>query len=99
MELDRPDGPTYLDFVEVVEQVCGVLPQVEVWTRPGQVWFESWDEILAHYCKRLVLPHHRREELRALLAPETTEDDGRLFVGNLDRTIVTVSWSPGLCRV
>lgn len=94
--IDRPDGPTYLDFVEVVEQVCDAPPDVEVWTRPGQVWFESWDEILAHYCKRLVLPRRRREELRALLAPETTVDDGRLFVGNRDRTIVTISWGPSL---
>ena len=95
-EIDRPDGPNYLDFVEVVEQVCDVRPRVEVWTRPGQVWFESWEEILAHYGKRLVLPRDRREELRALLASETTEDDGRLFVGSRDRTIVTISWPTGL---
>jgi SAM-dependent methyltransferase len=91
-KLGRPDGPTYRDFVEVVTQVCGVQPQVEVWTRPGQVWFESWDEILDHYQKRLVLPPHRREELRDLLAPETERDDGRLYVGSRDRTIVTVWW-------
>ena len=91
-DLKRPDGPTYHDFVSVVEHACGVQPRVEVWTRPGQVWFESWDEILAHYGKRLVLPKHRWEELRGVLAPDTTEDDGRLFVGSRDRTIVTVWW-------
>ena len=91
-ELDRPDGPTYEDFAEVVVQVCGVQPQVEVWTRPGQVWFESWDEILDHYGRRLVLPRHRWSELRDLLAPETENDHGRLFVGSRDRTIVTIWW-------
>jgi SAM-dependent methyltransferase len=90
--LGRPDGPTYRDFVEVVAQVCGVQPQVEVWTRSGQVWFESWDEILDHYQKRLVLPRHRREELRELLAPNMEMDDDRLYVGSRDRTIATVWW-------
>ena len=90
--LPRPEGPSFRDFVEVVEQVCSIHPVVEVWTRPGQVWFESWDEILDHYGKRLVLPRHRWDELRELLAPETGEDDGRLYVGSRERTMVTVWW-------
>jgi hypothetical protein len=56
------------------------------------VWFESWDEILDHYQKRLVLPRRRREELRELLVPEVVEDDGRFYVGSRERTIVTVWW-------
>ncbi len=90
--LERPTGPTYQDFVAVVEQVCGTSPEVEVWSRSGQVWFESWEEILDHYGKRLVLPRDRRDELRDLLAPDITEEDGRYFVGSRERTIVTVSW-------
>jgi len=90
--LPRPEGPSFRDFVEVVEQVCSIHPVAEVWTRPGQVWFESWDEILDHYGKRLVLPRHRWDELRELLAPETGEDDGRLYVGSRERTMVTVWW-------
>ncbi|MDH3397575.1 MAG: methyltransferase domain-containing protein [Acidimicrobiia bacterium] len=90
--LERPHGPTYADFVEVVEEVCEASPHVETWTRPGQVWFESWDEILDHYGKRLVLPRSRWSELRELLVPETKDDAGRLYVGSRDRTIVTVWW-------
>ncbi len=66
-DLDRPQGPTYLEFIEVVEEVCGILPQDDVWTRGGQAWFETWDEILEHYGKRLVLPRGRWPELRALV--------------------------------
>lgn len=94
-DLERPDGPTHQDFVSVVEQVCGVQPQVEVWIRPGQVWFENWDEILDHYQKRLVLPRHRRKELRELLGPEVEEDAGRFYVGSRERTLVTVWWPVG----
>ena len=90
--LDRPDGPTYEDFVNVVKQVCGVRPHVEVWCRPGQIWFESWDEILDDYAQRLLLPGDRRKELRELLASEVEEDDGRFYVGSRERTIVTVWW-------
>ena len=93
--LERPDGPTYREFVAVVEEVDGARPEVEVWIRPGQVWFESWEEILDHYGKRLVLPRHRWEELRELLDPEVEKDSGRLYVGSRERTIVTVWWRSG----
>jgi len=89
-QLERPQGPTYADFVQVVEAICGRPPHVEIWNRPGQMWFESWDEILDHYGKRLVLPRSRWEELRELLVPQTENEKGRLFVGGRDRTIVTV---------
>ena len=91
-QLERPTGPTYMDFTQVVQEVCGVRPEVEVWTRPGQAWFESWDEILDHYGQRLVLPPGRRHELEALLAPETEVDGGRIYVGTRERTMVTVWW-------
>lgn len=94
--LERPDGPTHEDFVKVVEEVCGTQPQVEVWTRPGQAWFESWDEILDHYGKRLVLPRNRWVEIRELLASEIEDDGGRLYVGGRERTIVTVWWRTGV---
>jgi SAM-dependent methyltransferase len=90
--LTRPAGPTYVDFLDVVTETCGVRPEFEVWIRRGQVWFESWDEILDHYQKRLVLSEDRRGELRELLSPEVEADGGRWFVGSRDRTIVTVWW-------
>jgi SAM-dependent methyltransferase len=91
-QLERPQGPTYEDFVEVVQEVCAIRPEVEIWTRPGHAWFESWDEILDHYGKRLVLPRGRRRELEALLAPHTEVDGDRLYVGTRERTMVTLWW-------
>lgn len=90
--LTRPAGPTYRDFVDLVIEACDEEPEVEVWTRSGQVWFESRDEILDHYQKRLLLSADRRGELRDLLSAEIEEDGPRLFVGSRDRTIVTVWW-------
>ncbi len=90
--LERPQGPTYKDFAEVVHEVRGFRPEVEVWTRPGRAWFESWDEILDYYGKRLVLPPGRRDELQTLLAPETEVEDGRFYVGARERTMATVWW-------
>ena len=91
-QLERPQGPTYEDFVEVVREVCAIRPKVEIWTRPGHAWFESWDEVLDHYGKRLVLPPGRRRELEVLLAPDTEVEGDRLYVGTRERTMVTIWW-------
>lgn len=91
-QLDRPDGPTAEDFVAVVEEVVDVSPCVERWSRPGQLWFESWDELIDFQARRLVLPPARRSELRALLEPDVSETEGRLYLGATDRPLVTVWW-------
>jgi SAM-dependent methyltransferase len=92
-DLDRPAGPTVEDLVAVVEEVIGVTPQVERWSREGQMWFEDWDEILEYHGRRLVLPPERRPELRPLLEPEVFERDGRLFVGDGSRDLATIWWT------
>ena len=91
--LERPNGPTIADLVEVVTEVIGVEPQVERWSRAGQMWFADWDEITEYYGRRLVLPRPRRAELRPLLGPEVTEHDGHLFIGDGARDLATVSWT------
>lgn len=91
-QLERPQGPTHEDFVEVVREVCAVRPEVKVWGRPGHTWFESWDEILDHYGQRLVLPPGRRRELRALLEPEADVEGDRIYIGSRERNMVTVWW-------
>jgi SAM-dependent methyltransferase len=97
--LDRPDGPTDEDFVAVVSEVCDVMPAVERWERPGGLWFESHDEILDFYGRRLVLPQSRRRELAALLEPEVRElPDGRLVVGDDVRELTTVWWEKPAAR-
>ena len=65
--LDRPDGPTADDLIAVVEEVTGATASVERWRRPGDLWFESWDEATAYYGRRLVLPRERWPELTDLL--------------------------------
>lgn len=90
--LARPEGPTAEDLVDVVAEVVGETPHVERWSRSGQLWFESWDELVAFQARRLVLPPERRPELRALLEPDVAEVDGRLYFGPADRSLVTVWW-------
>lgn len=92
--LERPDGPTVDDLVDVVEEMTGTPPTVERWQRGGGMWFESWDEIERLWARRLVLPSDRREELRSLLEPDVVEVDGRLSVGDPTRRMATVWWRP-----
>ena len=90
--VDRPDGPSVDDLVEViVEELC-VRPDVECWERPATMWFENWDEILAFYGRRVTLPIARRPELRPLLEPQVTEEDGRLYVGDRKGRHCTLWW-------
>lgn len=91
--IDRPVGPTVDDLMAVVGESVGVVPQVERWERPGGTWFESWDEIVELYRRRLVVPDDRVAEVRPLLEPDVTEIDGRLMVGDTVRHLATVWWS------
>ena len=90
--IDRPSGPTADDLVAVIEEVVGVVPEVEWWARSGQMWFSDWDEITEFYGRRLVLPPGRRHEVRPLVEPDVTEVDGRLFVGDPVRRLATIWW-------
>lgn len=95
--LERPTGPGADDLAEVVRSVIGTEPTLERWERPGQLWFEDWDELCDYYGRRLVLPSARRGELRSLLdersgRPWVGEKDGRLWAGDGDRRLVTLWW-------
>lgn len=80
--LDRPEGPTAADLAEVVFELFGRRPEMHRWERPGQLWFESWDELIDHYGRRLVVPTSERGRLRPILEPRVGADaDGRLTVG------------------
>jgi SAM-dependent methyltransferase len=92
-DLHRPGGPTVDDLVAVVVEVVGSEPQVERWSRAGQMWFADWDEIAEYYGRRLVLPRSRRAEIRPLLEPDVIEDDGRLFIGDGARDLATIWWT------
>ena len=65
--LERPDGPTADDLIEVVSEMLERPPQVERWHRSGGLHFESIDEIREMFGRRLVLPRNRWEELDDVL--------------------------------
>ncbi|MEX1005597.1 MAG: class I SAM-dependent methyltransferase [Acidimicrobiia bacterium] len=90
--IDRPDGPTVDDLVDVVREAIGVEPTVDRWERPGGTWFESWEEIVELYRRRLVVPPSRSGEVRSLLEPDVEIHDGRMTVGEPVRRLVTVWW-------
>lgn len=86
--LDRPDGPTVGDFVEVVREEIGASCRVTRWEREPGGWFADLEELEAHYGRRLVLPPERRHELRDLLP--IREIEGRLVVGDDAPTVATL---------
>jgi SAM-dependent methyltransferase len=94
--LERPLGPGWEDLVAVVHEVIGVDPAVEHWRRPTDLWFESVDEILEFYAKRLLIGPDRWTELRALLEPDIVSGSGGYQVGTESRDLVTVWWAQAL---
>lgn len=81
--LDRPAGPTAGDLADVIAEMTGQAPKVHRWERSGQLWFESWDELIDHYGRRLVVPRGERDRLRPILEPLISIDsDGHLRVGD-----------------
>ncbi|MDH3250722.1 MAG: hypothetical protein OEQ47_17265, partial [Acidimicrobiia bacterium] len=52
--------------------------------------YESWDELLDHYGRRLVLPKAERHALRALIEPDVVSEGGRLRVGDTPTRFATI---------
>ena len=90
--LARPRGPSADDLAAVVEEVFGITPVLERWTRPPDLWFESRHEIIELYGRRLVLPRQRWPELDRLLESEIIEKDGKFLFGSDARQFVTLWW-------
>lgn len=89
-DLDRPDGPTADDLVAVIIEMTARAPIVHRWKRQGHVWYESWDELLDHYGRRLVVPSADRAALRPILEPFVIAEDGKLHVGDAPTTFATI---------
>ena len=89
-DLDRPDGPTADDLVAVIAEMTGRDPVVHRWERQGHVWYESWDELVDHYGRRLVVPKAERHALRALIEPVVVSEGGRLRVGDAPTGFATI---------
>ena len=97
--LERPLGPAWEDLVAVVQEVLRVEPTVEHWRRPPDLWFESVDEILELYARRLLIGPDRWSELRALLEPDIVGGPGGYQIGTENRDLVTVWWARTLAPV
>ena len=91
-DLERPTGPTDRDLAAVIEEVLGVVPVVESWHQDRPVTYQSWDELLDFYGRRLVLPERRRSELRPLLEADFEETADGLQEKDRRRSKVTVWW-------
>jgi hypothetical protein len=90
--LERPLGPSWEDLVNVVHEVIRVDPTVEHWQRPTDLWFESVDEILELYGRRLRIGPDRLAELRGLLEPDIVSGPDGFQVGTESRDLVTIWW-------
>lgn len=90
--LERPLGPTAGDLVDVIVEEFGVVPRLFQWRREAQLWYRDIEELVDVYARRLVLPGERRQELRDLLIPDVKDRDGRFYLGDTDRSMVTVWW-------
>ena len=93
-DLDRPQGPSVDDLVEVVVTELGSEVGLVRWERAPDLWFLNWREILDYYGKRVVVPRDRRDELRPLLEDLVTLRGDRLYVDEGPRSFATLWWSP-----
>jgi SAM-dependent methyltransferase len=90
--LDRPDGPTVADLVQVVQETVGATPTSERWTGSRTTRFVDREELLAFYQRRLVLPIERTSELEELLDPLIIEDGDWLRLDLGLPEVVTLWW-------
>ncbi|MDX1691371.1 MAG: class I SAM-dependent methyltransferase [Acidimicrobiia bacterium] len=89
-DLDRPDGPTVDDLVDVVEEVTGRTPEVERWVEPAGMRFADHQELLDLLARRLLVPDDRRSELLDVVGPDIVEAEGWLYLGDPVREAVLV---------
>lgn len=91
---ERPLGPGVSELLEVITELRGELPWVEEWTQDTIVWFDSWEELLETYQRRLVVPDDRLDELRILLEPKVTQTGDRFYFGEPTWPLHTIWWKP-----
>lgn len=91
-QLDRPEGPTVDDLLEVVREL-GHAPLVERWIRPSDIVYETVEELVAASARRLVLPPTRWAELAEYVKPQIVGIPGNYRVGPDEREIFTVWWT------
>lgn len=90
----RRPGPTYLDAVDVLEEL-GIRPQVEVVEVRTRVRFRTLAAAVTAYREQLMLPDDAttRRELRDLLRAWLVERDGELRAPMRSLPAAVISWA------
>ncbi len=95
--IDRPDGPTAADAVEVIAST-GVDPHQQSWRRPITQDGTDYDELIASTVRRLCLGPERVGDVEAALRDLGVSRD-RPYLGPSLRELVTIWWDvPPLTR-
>lgn len=90
--LDRPLGPTVDDLVAVVREELELEPEVNRWSRPTDVVFDTAEEAIEFTARRLVLPRDRWPELEERLLPRLAGRAGHWQIEPTERELCTVWW-------
>lgn len=84
--IDRPDGPTDADALEVLDDL-GLAPDQERWQRPNSLAGAGHEDQVSFICQRLAVGEERRAEVAELV--------GRFGVPT-ERPVVTAWWDVDL---
>ena len=88
--LERPDGPTSEDALEVLTEV-GLDPLIERWTAsPRGGGFDRRYDAVSLIRRRLCLPPDRDDELTDALGSRLMERDGLWSAGPTDQSLATI---------
>lgn len=82
-DVERPTGPTAADAAAVVAE-AGYRVMAERWDKPA-LWEHRGDDLVAFVRRRLCLPDHRDDEIRAAVQADPPPSR---------REVVTLWWDP-----
>lgn len=92
-QLRRPDRPTALDLIAIIEAM-GLQPRWQRWQRPGGPDYASFDELVDVTRRRLCLPPDRAGEIADALIVEGVDPRRPADLGSSGREVLTIWW-PG----
>lgn len=91
--VERPERPDYFDAVAVLHQM-GIHANVRIEEVPASFWYDSLDDAVESYRRRLRLPADSAKipELRAYVQENSREIEGLIYPGPATRRIVILWW-------
>jgi SAM-dependent methyltransferase len=91
--LTRPDGPTWMDAIQVLREL-GLDPGATLWPRPPREAYASFADLIATTRRRLCLPADRDDELASALI-DLGVDPARPQDLGTESELVTIWWDVG----